>query len=307
MAFPLPPLTLPADIMAKQQLIQKGAGIDAAFMNQIRSISSGAGLYTNPFNDALGGLSDITGQIQALTGAASAVGGLGPLNAIGACVTEMTTVFSNIATNIVPTPLPMSDTLGKAVESAASSMPGVNPNDKACLGPFLKATGVPQLGQILSLSTSQYVLNTQCGTVDPTNPMPLLNNFSSMLTDMTAGATSFVSSTMSTVTNLFSVRPDDLLDALNSAQSSVEGMLGSSFGSPIASFGGDMFSTIKDQMATGLGISMRQMVETNYCSKFMITGLGSLSGGSFGGILGPGVGDAIKNYPSNINLGHIIP
>lgn len=307
MAFALPPLTLPPDIIAKQDLIQKGPGIDAAFFTQILSISNGAGLYTNPFNDALGGLSTITDQVQALAGPASAVGASAPLDAIGACIKEMTTVFSNIATNIVPTPLPMGPVLSAAVESASGSIPGVNPNDAACLAPFTKAIGVPQLGQILSISTSQYVLNTQCGTVDPANPMPMLNHFSSMLTDMTAGATAFVGSVSSTVTNLFSVPSIDLADAINSAKTSVEGVMGSSFGAPIAGFGAKMFSTVKDQMATGLATSMRQMVETNYASKFMITGLGSSAGGSFGGILGGGVGDAIKNHPSNINLGNIIP
>jgi hypothetical protein len=145
------------------------------------------------------------------------------------------------------------------------------------------------------------------GTVNATNPLPLLSEFSSMLTNMTSAATSFVSSVMSIITNLLQTAAANLASALTSALTSVEGFMGSAFGSPIASFGSSIFSTVKDQMATGLGVSMRQMVETNYAMKFMITGAGSTMGGSFGGILSGGVASAISLHPSAVNIGNIIP
>jgi hypothetical protein len=306
-SFPLPPLTLPADVAAKQLSIQTGPGVDASFFNTILPISNGPGLFTNPFGDAISGLKTLTTQFQSLTDAASAVDALAPLNGMITNMTDMITIFSNIGTNIVPTPLPMSSALSAGVLAATATLPGISPGDAPCIGPFVQSIGVPQLGQIMNLSLSQYSLKQLCGTVDPTNPIPLLNQFSSMLTDMTHAATSFISSTTSTVQNLLTTPSVDLANALNSALTSVESTLGSAFGGPIASFGGSMFGAIKDNMTTGLSSAMRHMCETNYAMKFMITGLDSTGGGSFGGILGSGVGAAIANFPSNVNAGHIIP
>jgi len=307
MTFALPPLTLPADIIAKQAAIQTPPGVDAGFYNTILGLSDAGGLFTNPFAVHIAGLNTITSQLTSIEGVAGSVGGAADLSTIMGHVSDMTTIFSNIATNIVPTPLPMSSVLSAAVTSSCGSLPDINPNDSQCLAPFVTALGVPQLGQIMNLSLSQYSLAQLCGTVSPTNPMPLLNQFSSMLTNMTAGATSFLSSTASMVTGLLESSVEDLAGALGSGVSSIESALGSCFGSPIASFGSSMFSAIKDQMSTGLASSMRHMVETNYAMKFMITGTDSTGGGSFGGILGSGVASAITDYPSNINVGHIIP
>lgn len=307
MPFPLPPLSLPTDVIAKQLAIATPAGVDAGFFNSILSISNGGGLFTNPFSDHIAGLKTVTDQLNSLEGIASSVGAGATLSSITGHMTDMVTIFSNIATNIVPTPLPMSSVLGAAVTSASASLPGISAGDAPCIAPFIKAIGVPQLGTIMNISMSQYSLKQMCGILDPLNPVPLLNQFSGMLTNMTGAATSFLSSSASTVTNLLTVPSIDLSNALGSALSSVESTLGSAFGGPIASFGGSMFSSIKDQMATGLASSMRHMVETNYAMKFMITGQDSSMGGSFGGILGPSVGSAIASFPSNINIGHIIP
>lgn len=307
MTFALPPLTLPADIIAKQAAIQTAPGVDAGFYNTILGISDTGGLFTNPFAVHIAGLNTITSQLTTLEGAASDVGAGAALSTIMGHVSDMTTIFSNIATNIVPTPLPMSSVLASAVTSSCGSLPDINPNDAQCLAPFVTATGVPQLGQILNLAQSQYTLAQLCGTVSSTAPAPLLNQFSSMLTNMTTGATSFLSSTGSMVTGLLSTGSDELAGALGGGVSSIESALGSCFASPIASFGSSMFSAVKDQMATGLASSMRHMVETNYAMKFMITGTDSTEGGSFGGVLNSGVASAITNYPSNINVGHIIP
>lgn len=307
MPFPLPPLSLPTDIIDKQLSIALPAGVDAGFFNSILSSSSGAGLFTNPFSDHIAGLNTVVSQLNSLEGAADAVGAGAVLSGITSNMTDMITIFSNIATNIVPTPLPMSATLAAAVTSASASLPGISGGDAPCIAPFIKAIGVPQLGTIMNISLSQYSLKQMCGTIDVTNPVPLLNQFSGMLTNMTAAATSFLSSSVSTVANLLTLPSIDLASGLSSALTSVESALGSAFGGPIASFGGSMFLTIKDQMATGLATSLRHMVETNFAMKFMVTGLGSTMGGSFGGILGSGVGDAIKNFPSNVNVGHIIP
>lgn len=305
--FTLPPLTLPTDIISKQLGIDLSAGVDAGFLNSIRSLSSSTGLFTNPFTSHIAGLQTVVGQLSTLEGAASAVGAGSVLSGIVSTVTEPITIFSNIATNIVPTPLAMSSTLSAAVISAGASLPGISAGDAPCMGPFLTAIGVPQLGTIMNISLSQFSLNQMCGTIDAANPLPLLNNFSSMLTNMTAGANSLLSDAQNMISNLLSLPSNALANGLSGALSTIEGSLGSSLGGPIAGFGGQIFLAIKDQMATGLANAMRHMIETNYALKFMTTGLGSTLGGGFGGILGPGVTSAIQNFPSNINVGHIIP
>lgn len=305
--FTLPPLTLPADVISKQLGIKLPAGIDAGFYNSVLAISNGSGLFNNPFDSAISGLKTLTSQFQSLTSAAASVGGSVPLTGMITHMTDMVSVFTNIGTNIVPTQLPMSSVLASAVTSAASSLPGISAGDAPCVGPFITSLGVPSLGTVMNLSLSQYKLKEICGIVDPTNPVPLLNQFSGMLTNMTSGATSFINSSTSVVNNLLSTATSGLSSALTSGLSSVESSLGSSFGSPIASFGGSMFSTIKDQMATGLASSLRHMIETNYAMKFMTTGLDSTGGGGFSGILGTGLTSTIQNFPSNINVGRIIP
>jgi len=309
MSFPftLPPLSLPTDVISKQLSIMRPPGVDAGFFNNVLSISNGGGLFNNPFDGAISGLKTLTSQFESLTSAASAVGGLAPLTGMIGHMTDMVKVFTNIGTNIVPTQLPMSDALASAVTSAASSLPGISGGDAPCVGPFITSLGIPSLGTIMNISLSQYSLNELRGAIDAVNPLPLLNQFSGMLTNMTQGAEQFISNSTSVVTNLLSTPSVDLANALNSALSNVESSLGSSFGGPIASFGGSMFSAIKDQMATGLATSLRHMIETNYAMKFMTTGQDSIGGGGFGGILGTGLSDTIKNFPSNVNVGHIIP
>jgi hypothetical protein len=306
-AFTLPPLTLPSDIIAKQLSIDLPAGVDAGFFNSIRSLASGAGLFTNPFTSHIAGLQTVVSQLNTLQGAASAVGAGSVLSGITSAVTEPIQIFTNIGTNIVPMPLTMSSSLASAVSAAGASLPGISAGDAPVIGPFLTSLGVPSIGTIMNVSMSQFSLNQMCGTIDPANPLPLLANFSSMLTNMTNGASALLGSAQSMVTNLLSLPSPDLAGGLNSALTSIQGTIGSSIGGPIASFGGQTFLAIKDQMATGLANSMRHMVETNYALKFMTTGLDSTTGGGFGGILGPGVTSAIQSFPSNINVGHIIP
>jgi hypothetical protein len=307
MTFTLPPLTLPTDIISKQLSIDLPAGIDAGFFNSIRSLASGAGLFTNPFAVHIAGLQTVVSQLNTLQGAASAVGAGAVLSGITSAVTEPIQIFSNIGSNIVPTPLTMSSSLASAVTAAGASLPGISASDAPCIGPFLTNLGVPSMGTIMNVAMSQFSLNQMCGTIDPTNPLPLLANFSSMLTNMTNGAEALLSSAQSMVSNLLTLPSAELSGGLSSALTSIQSTVGSSIGGPIASFGGQTFLAIKDQMATGLANSMRHMVETNYALKFMTTGLDSTLGGGFGGILGPGVTSAIQSFPSNINAGHIIP
>jgi hypothetical protein len=308
-SFVLPPLTLPPDIIAKQLSIDLPAGIDANFFNGIRGLASGSatGLFTNPLASQISDLQGVVSDLNTLQGAAGAVGAGATLNGIISSVTEPIQIFTNMGTNIVPTQLTMSSTLSAAVQSAGASLPGIGAGDAPTLGPFLTALGIPSMGTVMNISLSQFSLNQMCGTIDPTNPLPLLNNFSSMLTNMTNGANALLSNAQSVVSNLLTLPSNELASGLSSALTNIQGNIASSIGGPIASFGGDMFLAIKDQMATGLANSMRYMIETNYALKFMTTGEGSTEGGGFGGILGPGISTIIANNPSNINTGHIIP
>ncbi len=307
MSFTLPPLTLPTDVIDKQLSILKPSGVDAPFLNTVFPISNGPGLFTNPFGDALSGFKSLTSSFQAAESIGNTVGLGGVVSTMTGHMSDMVTMLSNIGTNIVPTNLPMSSALASGVTSAAASLPGISAGDAPCVGPFITGLGVPSLGTIMNISLSQYSLNQLMGNVNVASPLPLLNQFSSMTSSLTSGCTSLISTATGVLNGITSASIDNLPGVITGGLSSIESTLGSAIGGPIASFGGSMFSAIKDQMSSGLSIAMRHMCETNYAMKYMLTGAETAAGGGYTGILPSGVASAISSFPSNVNLGHIIP
>jgi hypothetical protein len=307
MSFTLPPLTLPSDIISKQMSILQPAGVDAGFLNTIFPISASPGLFSNPFAGPMAEFQSLMSQFQTAEAIGNTVGLGSVVSTMTGHMSDMQTMLCNIGTNIVPTNLPMSSALAAGVTAAAPSLPGISAQDAPCVGPFIQSLGVPSLGTIMNVSLSQYSLSQIMGTVSAANPLPLLNNYTSMLTNMTSGCTQLISTATSVLSGIVSSSIENLPGVITGGLTSIESTLGSAIGGPMTSFGGSMFGAMKDQMTSGLSIAMRHMCETNFALKFQLTGLGSTMGGGFTGILPSGVQSAIANFPSNVNAGHIIP
>ncbi len=306
MPFTLPPLSLPTDIIQKQMNILKPSGVDAAFLAQVSPISAASGLFTNPFGDAMAQFESLTGEFTALAGSVPV--GIPMVQQMAQYMNDMQQQLCNIGTNIVPMTIPVSDALGAGLQAAAAGLPGISAQDAPVMGSFLKSLGSPSLGTVMNVGLSQYSLNQLKGVVDAANPLPLMTQYSQHLTDLTGGATALIGQATQALTAIQAVtKPEDILNAITSGLASIESTLGSAVGGAMATFGGGMFSAIKDQMTSGLSISMRHMIETNFGMKYMLTGLGTTGAPGYTGLLPAGIQSAVANFPSNINVGHIIP
>lgn len=305
--FTLPPATLPLDIIAKQNAIQGLVSPDAGFMKSMLNLAPASNMFNNPLGDAVSSLKTAISGLEALQSVADiAPGGGALLSQITGLVTSSVQMFQNFGTNIVPVSLTMPEPLNGAVMSGATAL--ASGTDKDTMGAFASAMGLPSLGTVMTLSAAEYTTNTLAGVVDAANPLPMFSKFSSMLGGMTSGATGLISTANGIISGLTGLTdPDEILSVLTGGVSSIGQSMVSGFAGPLSSFTNSMFGTIKNQMAIGIGTSFRQMIETNYALKFMSTGQGSSSGGGYGGFLSGALGSAITNFPSPLNIGHIIP
>src|SRR5476651_123732 len=292
MSFTVPniiPFTLPA-IPPPSVLSATLTGLvppvpDAAFLNKVLDISSTDfvqktdGLFTNPLFDhmkvvdqAISSLSPLTSLASAADALPGAPGGASTaLTTVVSHMKDLTTMFSNMATNIVPVQLPMNPLIKSAVGSM-SSIGSQSAEAMKSVTPFVQNLGIPSMGTVLNQANSEFSLNQLRGQVDATNPAPLLGHYSAMLSSMASTAMNFLKTVESAIANVITSAVTAFHSAITGLLSTVESSI-TAFAAPIASFGSEMFNSIKTQMATGLSTMLRHMTEVNPTLAFNITGM----------------------------------
>jgi hypothetical protein len=273
---------------------------DAAFLNTVLGIANSSstpiqktdGLFTNPLFDHMQVVDSAISSLKPLTSLASAADALkgapgGALTALTTVISHMkdlTTMFSNMATNIVPVQLPMNPLIASAIGSM-SSIGSQTAEAMKVVPTFVQNLGVPSMGTVLNQASSEFSLNQLCGTVDPTNPSPMLGHYSTMLSSMASTAMNFLKTVEGAISNVITSAVTAFHSAITGLLSTVEGAI-TSFAAPIASFGSEMFNSIKNQMATGTATLLRHMSETNPTLAFNLTGATSSVSSTLGGLSG---------------------
>jgi hypothetical protein len=272
---------------------------DAAFLNNVLSIANTSstpkvtdGLFTNPLFSHMQVVDSAISSLKPLTSLASAADALpgAPGGAVTALTTvishmkDLTTMFSNMATNIVPVQLPMNPLISSAIGSMSSI--GTQSAEAMKVVPsFIQNMGVPSMGTVLNQASSEFSLNQLCGTVNPANPSPMLGHYSTMLSSMASTAMNFLKTVEGGISSVLTSVVNGFHSAITGLLSSVEGAI-TSFAAPIASFGSEMFSSIKNQMATGTATLLRHMSETNPTLGFNLTGAVNGVSSTLGGLSG---------------------
>jgi hypothetical protein len=315
-----PPFTLPS-LPPSSVITSTLTGLtpptpDANFLNSILG-QAGAGsndlsqvtdgLFTNPLFPHMQLVDQAISSLQPLSSLASAADALpgapgGAATALTTVISHMkdlTTMFSNMATNIVPVNL----TMNPLISSAIGSMTTIGSQSAEAMKsvtPFIQNMGIPSMGTVLNQSFSEFNLNQLAGTVNAANPAPLLNHYATMLSSMASTAQNFLSGVASAISNVISSAVTGFQSAITGLLSIVESSI-TSFAAPIASFGSNMFDSVKNQMATGLATMVRHMTEVNPTFAFSITGsIGGIAPqlGSFPGMVTPNFASIMTSNPS---------
>jgi hypothetical protein len=288
---------------------------DAAFLNNVLSIANTSstpikvtdGLFTNPLFSHMQVVDSAIASLKPLSTLASAADALpgAPGGAVTALTTvishmkDLTTMFSNMATNIVPVQL----TMNPLISSAIGSMPSIGNQSAEAMKvvpSFIQNMGVPSMGTVLNQASSEFSLNQLCGTVDPTNPSPMLGNYSTMLSSMASTAMNFLKTVEGGISSVLTSVVDGFHSAITGLLSTVEGAI-TSFAAPIASFGSSMFNSIKNQMATGTATLLRHMSETNPTLAFNLTGSTTNASSALSSLTGSSVASATSSATSSVS------
>jgi hypothetical protein len=311
-AFTLPSLPDPAAVSSTIKGLVPPVP-DAAFLNNVLALSNSpitdvtSGLFTNPLfahmqfvDQAISSLKPLTSLASAADALPGAPGGASSaLATVTSHMTDLTTMFSNMATNIVPVQLDMNPLIKSAVGSM-SSIGSQSAEAMKSVTPFIQKLGIPSMGSVLNQASSEFGLNQLKGTVDAANPLPLLAHYSTMLSSMAQTAQDFLKTVTSAITSVISSAVTEFASAITSLKTSVESGI-TAFAAPIANFGSEMFNSVKDQMAAGTATLLRHMTEVNPSLAFNITG--AINGtpavlGGFQGMVTGNFASMLTKFPS---------